>query len=249
MLKKNIACAARLALRRLGLYYLELYCFGCVCCAAFPVALVGAPAFVSADSSEAPRLGLGVSFTPYIFPNNDSFPMQPAGTLAWQIPVQFGRFFRVEAEFMYAHSNDSLTLNLDNALQTRNFRQTAFGRVGVGVYYTGELDAATRLIVGVRSGVAAASVTWESFVVGQTMTEPFRYNESVGSFWFGGVFGFEYSLSERVALGADARLTHYETGATSSTSPLPANYPARFPFGRSSVALVTGAAAHLRVFF
>jgi hypothetical protein len=244
MLNQFVA-VARGALGRLSPY---IFCFAAL--SAFPLAALGAAdSLALADSSEAPRFGLGVSLTPYIFPDNDSFPVQPAGNLAWQIPVQFGRFFRVEAEIQYAQSNDSLQVLLDNTLQTRNYRQTAFGRVGMGVYFTPELDVATRLVIGARSGVAAASVTWESFIVGQSMTEPFRYNESIGSFWFGGVVGFEYSLGARVAVGADARLTRYETGATSSTSPLPANYPARFPFGRSSAALVTGAAAHLRVFF
>lgn len=203
----------------------------------------------STDSSEAPHIGLGVSLVPYTFPNNDTYLVQPAGALSWYVPVQFGRHFRCEVEFSYAQANDSLLLALDNNLLIRNYRVSTFARVGVGVYYTHPFDVSTRLYAGLRSGLVSASVTWESFVVGQNMTSPYLYNENIGSFWFGGVVGFEYCITKHVALAAEAHLTSYATGAVSSTSPLPSNYPARFLAGRTSDAVLTSANVAVRFFF
>lgn len=202
-----------------------------------------------ADSSEAPHIGLGISLLPYTFPNNDTYLVQPAGALSWYVPVQFGRHFRCELEFSYARAGDSLLLVLDNNQRISNYRVSTFARAGVGVYYTHPFDAATRLYGGVRSGLVTSSVAWESFVVGQGMTAPYIYNENIGSFWFGGTVGFEYRFTNHIALGAEAQLTSYATGAVYSSSPLPSNYPARFPVGRTSDAVLTSANVAVRFFF
>ena len=78
---------------------------------------------------------------------------------------------------------------------------------------------------------------------------PFVYFENIGSFWIGGVVGFEYRLTKHISLGAEAHLTSYATGAVTSLSPLPSNYPTRFPAGRTSDAVVTSANAAIRFFF
>ncbi len=209
---------------------------------------VHAPA-QTADSSEAPHIGLGISLLPYTFPNNDTYLVQPAGALSWYVPVQFGQHFRCELEFSYAQANDSLLLVLDNNQRIRNYRVSTFARGGVGVYYTHPFDATTRLYAGVRSGLVTSSVTWESYVVGQNMTAPYLYNENIGSFWFGGAVGFEYRFTNHIAIGAEAQLTSYATGAVYSSSPLPSNYPARFPAGRTSDAVLTSANVAVRFFF
>lgn len=212
------------------------------------VTTVHAPA-QTADSSEAPHIGLGISLLPYTFPNNDTYLVQPAGALSWYVPVQFGQHFRCELEFSYAQANDSLLLAFDNNQRIRNYRVSTFARGGVGVYYTHPFDATTRLYAGVRSGLVTSSVTWESFVVGQNMTAPYLYNENIGSFWFGGAVGFEYRFTNHIAIGAEAQLTSYATGAVYSSSPLPSNYPARFPAGRTSDAILTSANVAVRFFF
>jgi hypothetical protein len=203
----------------------------------------------SADSSEAPHIGLGVSLLPYTFPNNDTYLVQPAGALSWYVPVQFGQHFRCELEFSYTQANDSLLLTIDNNQRIRNYRVSTFARVGVGIYYMHPFDASTRLYAGVRSGLVTASVTWESFVIGQTMTSPYVYNENIGSFWFGGVVGFEYCFTKHIALAGEAHLTSYATGTPYTTSQLPSNYPARFPAGRTSDAVLTSANVAVRFFF
>ena len=50
---------------------------------------------------------------------------------------------------------------------------------------------------------------------------------------FGSVvrWDFEYRFTNHIAIGAEAQLTSYATGAVYSSSPLPSNYPARFPAG------------------
>lgn len=202
-----------------------------------------------ADSSEAPRVGLGISLLPYTFPNNDTYLVQPAGALSWYVPVQFGQHFRCELEFSFAQASDSLLLALDNNQRISNYRVSTFARAGVGVYYTHPFDATTRLYGGVRSGLVTSSVRWESFVVGQGMTAPYLYDENIGSFWFGGAVGFEYRFTNHIALGAEAQLTSYATGAVHSSSPLPSNYPARFPVGRTSDAVLTSANVAVRFFF
>ncbi|MFY7999867.1 MAG: outer membrane beta-barrel protein [Candidatus Kapaibacteriota bacterium] len=201
-------------------------------------------------SSEAPHVGLGISLLPYTFPNNDTYLVQPAGTLSWYAPVQFGKHFRCEVEFSYMQSHDSLRLQLSSTVGTNNYRISTFGRVGLGVYYTHPFDLQTRLYAGLRSGLVTSSVQWKSFIVGSTMTSPFVYDEGIGSFWIGGVLGFEYLLTKHIAIGAEAHLTSYATGATNSyISTLPSNYPARFPVGRTSDAALTSANVAIRFFF
>lgn len=198
---------------------------------------------------ETPRVGLGISLVPYVFPNNDTYPVQPAGVMSWYIPVQIGRYFRWETEFSYAQTGDSLLFNLNNnSVPARHYRVTTYAHLGMGVYYTHPLEEHTRLYGGVRSGIVSASVQWETFLLDRVMTQPFLYAENIGSFWIGGVIGFEYSITRHVAFGAEAHITSYATGAVSSRSPLPADYPARFPAGRTSDVILTSARIALRVF-
>ncbi|MCU0427052.1 MAG: hypothetical protein MUF71_15650 [Candidatus Kapabacteria bacterium] len=201
-------------------------------------------------ASEAPRVGIGVSILPYTFPNNDTYLVQPAGVHSWYIPVQFGQHFRWETEFAFAQANDSLRLNLNNnTVPARHYRTSTFSRVGMGVYYTHPFDAETRVYTGVRSGVVVSAVRWETFLLDRVMPSPFVYLENIGSFWFGGVLGFEYRFARHFALGAEAHLASYTTGAMSSTNPPPSDYPVRFPAGRTSDAVLTSANVALRFFF
>lgn len=201
-------------------------------------------------SSEAPRLGVGVSLLPYTFPNNDIYVVQPAGVHTWYVPVQFGRHFRWETEFAFSQTGDSLRFMLNNnTVPARHYRVTTFARVGMGVYYTHPFDAQTRLYAGVRSGLVSASVRWETFLLDRMMTKPFVYFENIGSFWIGGVLGFEYRFAQHFAVGAEAHLTNYTTGAVASLSDVPKDYPIRFPAGRTSDAIVTSANLAFRFFF
>lgn len=200
--------------------------------------------------SEAPRVGIGVSVLPYTFPNNDTYLVQPTGVHSWYVPVQFGKHFRWETEFAFSQTNDSLQFTLNNnTVPARHYRVTTFARVGMGVYYVHPFDAQTRLYGGVRSGLVSVSVRWETFLLDRMMAKPFEYFENIGSFWIGGILGFEYRLGGHFVVGAEAHLTSYVTGAVHSLSPLPNEYPIRFPVGRTSDVVVSSANVAFRFFF
>lgn len=196
---------------------------------------------------EIARLGVGVGIIPYSFPFNNTYDVQPSGVLSWYIPVQVGKYFRTEAEFSLASSQDRFPIKIDSTQTTQNLRNTLFFRFGVGTYYTHPFDNTTRLYGGVRSGIVSSSVEWFSTPPGRT--EPYIYNESVGSFWFGGVIGFEYLLTKHIAVGAELQGTSYTTGFPFTSSPIPSNYPRRFNPSFTSDSFVTSALIAMRFFF
>jgi hypothetical protein len=201
---------------------------------------------------EIARLGIGVSVIPYTFPNNDTYNIQPAGVLSWYVPVQVGRFFRVETEFALASSQDRFPLALSPTLTAQCLRNNLFFRMGVGTYYTHPFDNSTRLYCGMRSGLVSSSVEWFSTIPNNTTppsTITYVYNENVASFWLGGVVGFEYLLTKHISIGAELHGTSYTTGQPHTFSPLPSNYPRRFNPDFSSDAFVSSAVIALRFFF
>jgi Outer membrane protein beta-barrel domain len=200
---------------------------------------------------EIARLGFGVGIIPYIFPNNDTYNIQPAGVLSWYIPVQVGKHFRVETEFALASSQDRFPLILGTDT-SQNLRNNLFFRIGVGTYYTHPFDNNTRFYAGVRSGLVSSSVEWFSTIPRQGIAKEditYVYNESIGSFWFGGVVGFEYLLTQHISIGAELHGTSYTTGQPHTSSPIPSNYPSRFNSRFSSDAFVSSAVIALRFFF
>jgi Outer membrane protein beta-barrel domain len=202
---------------------------------------------VSRPEPEIARLGVGVGIIPYTFPNNNTYDVQPAGVLSWYLPVQIGKHFRTEAEFAFASSQDRFPLQLSASQTADNIRNNLFFRFGVGTYYTHPVDEHSRAYVGLRSGIVSSSVEWFSTPSGMSIT--YIYNESLGSFWIGGVVGFEYFLTKHITLGAELHGTSYTTGQPYTTSPLPSNYPRRFNPQFTSDALVTSALVALRFFF
>lgn len=196
---------------------------------------------------EIARLGIGVGIIPYTFPYNHTYDVQPAGVLSWYIPVQIGQHFRVETEFALASAQDRFPVKIDSTQTTQNVRNSLFFRVGVGTYYTHPFDASTRLYCGLRSGIVSSSVEWFSTPPGQNFA--YIYNESLASFWIGGVVGFEYLLTRHIALGAELHGTSYTTGQPHTSSPIPNNYPRRFNPQFSSDAFVSSALVALRFFF
>ncbi len=196
---------------------------------------------------EIAHLGFGVSIIPYTFPSNDTYNLQPAGVLSWYVPVQVGKYFRVETEFGISSTQDKFPVKIDSTQSTENVRNNLFFRFGVGTYYTHPIEQNMRVYGGVRSGLVSSSVEWFSTPPRQTFS--YIYNESVASFWFGGVFGFEYILTKNITIGAELHGTSYTTGQPHTSSPIPSNYPRRFNPDFSSDAFVSSANVALRFFF
>ena len=232
------------------LHFTLMFCCAISCCAISAFAQT-AELPKSRHEPEIARLGIGVSIIPYTFPNNDTYNIQPAGVLSWYVPVQVGKYFRMETEFAISSSQDRfpLLLGKDSA---QNVRNNLFFRVGIGTYYTHPFDDNTRLYCGVRSGLVSSSVEWFStvpMVRAPPTTITYIYNENVASFWFGGVVGFEYLLTKHISIGAELHGTSYTTGQPHTSSPIPNNYPRRFNPDFSSDAFVSSAVIALRFFF
>ncbi len=157
--------------------------------------------------TEAIRIGVGVSYSPFAIPGDQYSRFETAGMTNFFVPMQFGPYIRFEPEFglFFKSYNEAVPDSAGSYNRTAN---TQIVRTGFGVFYTTQLDKAFQWGLGFRIGIMSSETETHQANINIEDTDA-----HYAIFYLGGAMSVEYFVSKHFSIGGELQFIDYSYGS------------------------------------